>query len=242
MTKKMMRRRLYCVLVLMFIYGPRMACGQEAPAFSRTIVGYVKTRDDHAVSGATICALGTRPISGALPCGKSNLKGRFAVAVWVPDRYTLTAEHIARGYPSPRHGFYGDFFGEKAVITVDKTNRLRPVTIRIGPKAGRLDLKMIDADTGKPVEVAYVKACRTDKPRACFGLSTAFPHGRYSMLAPEVPFSIKFQTRAGQDWIARPAIDESGTPIEVLQVGLSKRKQITVTLKRGVQAKITNVH
>src|SRR5437899_266254 len=152
MTKDSIRRHLYCVLMLLFIYGPGIASGQEGPTFSRTIVGYVKTREDHAVSGATVCAWGTRPISGAVPCGKSNLKGRFAFGVWSPDRYTLTAEHLAKGYPNARYSFYGKFFGDTAVITVDKTNRLRPVSIKIGPKAGRVILKIIDADTRKPVE------------------------------------------------------------------------------------------
>jgi len=237
--KSKTRSHLYCVLVLLFICGPSIAFAQE-PAFSRRITGYVKTREDGPVSGATVCALGTRPISGALPCGKSNLTGRFAFDVWSPDRYRLTAEHIAKGYPNARHGFYGEFFGETGVITVGKTNPLRDVIIRIGPKAGRAIFKMIDADTGKPIEIAYVKACRTDKPQACLGLSTRFPHGRYSMLTPEVPFSVKFQTRGGQNWIPRPAIDEFGAPIEIMHVGLSERKEITVRLKP--EPETANVH
>ena len=69
----------------------------------------------------------------------------------------------------------------------------------------------------------------------------SFPDGRYELLTPEVPFTIKFATWEGKlvdgkwvngKWVERKAFDgESGKPIEVLQVDLGARKEITVRLK-----------
>ncbi|MFN2576845.1 MAG: hypothetical protein ABR607_04040 [Pyrinomonadaceae bacterium] len=73
--------------------------------------------------------------------------------------------------------------------------------------------------------------CRVDEPNKCFGISTAFPNGRYEVLTPEVPFTIKFEIWHGE-WVARNVFDkDTDLPVNVLQIDLGSRKRMTVRLK-----------
>lgn len=67
--------------------------------------------------------------------------------------------------------------------------------------------------------------CRTP------GIGTAFPHGRYDLLAPEVPFTIKFEVR-GKGWETRDAVDQDGVPVEMLRVDLGVREEVNIRLRR----------
>jgi hypothetical protein len=222
---------LLCLVIATLVGVSESAFGQKGINVRRTIVGYVKSRDGRPVSNATVCAFWTRPIQGAVPCGRSNLRGRFAFVVWAPDKYTITAEKISAGYPDPRFSFYGKFFGERPVVIVNDVELPRPVTIILGPRAGRANFTIIDDVANRPFEKGSIEACRTDNPKICSGLSTAFPHGKYQLLTPEVPFTVRFKAWTGQNWVTRSAFDDAGKPVEVLEVGLGHQKEITIRLK-----------
>ena len=222
---------LLCLMITTLVGVSEPAFGQKGISVRRTIVGYVKNRDGRPVSNAKVCAFWTRPIQGAVPCGRSNLRGRFAFVVWAPDKYTITAEKISAGYPDPRFSFYGKFFGERPVVIVNDVEIPTPVTVILGPKAGRISFTIIDGINRQALKSGDIEICRTDSPKSCYGISTAFPHGKYQMLTPEVPFSIRFKTWTSQAWITRSAFDDAGKPVEVLEVGLGQRKEIAITLK-----------
>jgi hypothetical protein len=163
----------------------------------------------------------------------SNAGGRFALDVWSPDLYYISAEHFKEGYPEANDAFYGSFFGESPVITVTETSELRPVEVRFGPKAGRVVLKMVDDETGRPVERGVVEVCRADKQKWCSSWSTEFPGGVYEFLAPEVPFTLnKLQVWGVNGWEDREAVDGANTRVELLQVELGARKTVMIRLRR----------
>ena len=62
----------------------------------------------------------------------------------------------------------------------------------------------------------------------CMQMGTAFPHGRYDLLAPEVPFTIKFEVR-GKDW---DAVNQDGVLVEMLRVDLGVRQEVKIRLRR----------
>jgi hypothetical protein len=204
---------------------------QERHAFPRRIVGYVKDRENHPVAGAEVCANPYGPSAGIIPHGVSKVDGSFALDIWRPETYTISAEHLAKGYPDATNGFYGSFFGVAPVITVSESNKLEPVEVRVGPTAGRVSLQMADDQSGRPIVRGTLKVCRTDDPKMCMSTSTAFPQGRYDLLAPDVPFTIKFEV-SGKDWGKRYAVDGDGVPVEMLQVDLGQRKEVKIRLKR----------
>jgi hypothetical protein len=208
-----------------------VAVPQERRTISRRVVGYVKDRKNHPVEGAEVHANPHGPISGRIPRGVSKADGSFTLDIWWTDNYSISAEHLAKGYPDVANGFYGNFFGVAPPITVGESNELGPVEVTVGPTAGRVSLQIVDDESGRPIESGLFRVCRTDNPKMCMSMSTAFPHGRYELLAPEVPFTIKFEVW-GKDWEKRYAVDQDGVPVEMLQVDLGQRKEVEIRLRR----------
>jgi hypothetical protein len=224
-----MKKYLFCIVVLAFLCCKTMpASGQERPTFSRRIVGYVKDRENHPVAAAKVCAMPHDGVVGKIPCGVSKANGGFTLDVWWPGTYRISAEDLAEGYPDATNAFYGSFFGELPDIAVDESNELKPVEVIVGPKAGRVVFKIVDDESGQPIEGGAVKVCRTDNPEICWSMSTAFPRGKYELLAPEVPFTIKFEIwGSAQEWEDRSAFDEVSGPVEIVQLDLGARQEMS---------------
>lgn len=224
------------------------ALGQEKVRGPRDISGIVVEQDGKPLEGARVCALGTRPMGGIIPCSQSNAEGEFLINVSCTDTYTIGAEHLERGYPAMMlriPGSYGKPDPIFPTVVVDDSTLPNPVKVIMGAKAGRLLLTILDADSNQAIEKGAIKFCRVGDTEGCYSISTAFPNGHFEVLTPENPFTIKFQTWYGPvpeyhggvasgpsgDWVARSAFDEQGLPLEVLQVDPGKRKEITVRLK-----------
>jgi hypothetical protein len=209
------------------------------------IRGAVLNQEGVAVDGAEVCAWGTGPISGAVPCSKSTRDGRFSVGVFRADMYTVYATHFGKGYPQARWSFYGKLWMHAPKVKVQENAMTEPITVVVGPKAGRLVLTILDGDSNHRIVRGSVTLCRVGESKSCWGISTSFPQGRYEVLTPEVPFTIKFETWRGPipqyhggipsgpsgEWVARKTFDDRGLPLEVMQVDLGTRKEITVRIK-----------
>jgi hypothetical protein len=244
-TATKMKRVAICVFVFSLFVLANQIAGQERNPVWHLITGTVVDERDQPVRDAEVCAWGTGASVGRLPCGQSNENGKFSIRVHNKGVYTIHAEHLERGYPPFHWAFYGKLWQNFPKVNVEETSSPAKVKIKLGPKAGRLILKIIDADTNTPIEKGLVRLCRINERNSCWGISTAFPEGRYELLTPEVPFTIKFETWHGPvpeyhggvasgpsgDWVPRFAFDEMGRPLEVLQVDLGQRKELTVRLK-----------
>jgi len=198
--------------------------------FSQTIIGTVVDMAGQPIAGARVCASGTRPMAGRIPCTQSDLSGRFSIHIDQPDTYTISAEHLELGYPEAIWGFYGKLFANFPVVRVENSHKLPPVIVKLGPKAGRVVFKITDEVTNRPVDEGSITVCRVGEPLSCWSKSTAFPDGQYELLTPDAPFTVQFQTWKNR-WINRAAFDQAGEPLEVIQVPLGARKEITVRLK-----------
>lgn len=244
-TATKMKRVAISVFVLsLFVLATQIA-GQERNPVWHLITGTVVDEQDQPVRDAEVCAFSTGASSGRLPCGQSNENGKFSIRVYNKGVYTIHAEHFERGYPPFYRAFYGKLGQDFPKVNVEETSSPADVKIKLGPQAGRLVLKIIDADTDAPIEKGLVKLCRINERNSCWGIGTTFPKGRYELLTPEVPFTIKFETWHGPvpeyrggvasgpsgDWAPRFAFDEMGRPLEVLQVDPGQRKELTVRLK-----------
>lgn len=208
------------------------ASGQSQPEFRRKIAGNVVDKQDQAVAGARVCVWGTGPMAGRLSCGQTDVSGRFSIEVYRPDNYRIIANHEALGYPEASWAFYGKIFGEFPVVTVDETNIPKPVTVRVGPKAGRVIFTIFDNTTRKLIESGSITVCRADEPLSCWSKSTEFPNGRYELLTPEVPFTLRFQTWDGRAWVERTVLaSESDDPLRRMMVELGARIELTLRLK-----------
>jgi hypothetical protein len=141
----------------------------------------------------------------------------------------VNAESFAQGYP-PGWAFYGKLFSNGVSVTVaESSEEPAPVKITLGPKAGRLLMKLFEGQSNKIIEKGQLKLCRIGEPKSCWQIGTFFPNGQYEILTPEVPFTIQFETWEGE-WVPKKAFDDAGMPVEVIQVDLGARKELTVRL------------
>ena len=132
-----------CLIVTVFLFSCVHALGQSQVPGPRDITGVVIEQNQNPLKGANVCALGTRPISGRIPCSLSNADGQFLIKVDVTDTYTIGAEHIEIGYPPVMRisGSYGKPDPIFPKVVVDDSTVPSPVKVVMGAKAGRLLLK-----------------------------------------------------------------------------------------------------
>jgi hypothetical protein len=206
---------------------PVLVAAQERNQGWQTVTGTVVDEQEQPVAGATArVEVG----NGRVPIGETDSKGQFSLFIQRPGTYTVYAEDFQRGYPPASLIFYGKLWQPSlSQVTVDENSRPAPVRIKLGPKAGRLVLTILDGATNKPIEKGSVDLCRVGEPRSKWSISTGWPKGHYEILTPEVPFTIKFQTWNGK-WVDRKAFDESGVQIETVQLDLGARREMTIRL------------
>jgi hypothetical protein len=216
---------------------------QERNPNWQTVSGTVVDEQDQPVEGARVVA---EVGNGRVPIGKSDANGQFSLFIQRPGSYTVYAEHLEKGYPAAFWAFYGKLWQPGlSQVTVDETLQPTPVRIKLGPKAGRLVLTILDGTTNEPIEKGLVELSRVGEPLSKWSISTAWPKGQYEILTPEVPFTISFQIWRGPipeyhggvpsdtsgGWVPMKAWDDNGQPFEIVQVNLGERKEVTVRLK-----------
>lgn len=224
-----MKQVAICGFVLSLSVLASPVAGQQRNPVRHTITGSVVDEQQEPVSGARICAEGTRPMGGVVPCSQSDAKGEFSIGVEYLDTYTIYAEHFQLGYPNASWSFYGNSWRNFPKVTIDDAAEAPPAKIQLGPKAGRLVLTILDGSSNRPIEQGSVQVCRLGEPSSWWSIGTAWPEGHFEILTPEVPFTIKFQTKHGE-WIDRKAFDEQGLPVEIVNVDLGARKEMTIRL------------
>jgi hypothetical protein len=226
----------FIFLLLVFFCGNIPVFGQEKTATYRHFTGYVKDSDNNPVAGAKVCGWDKsgRPINGRIPCAISQKDGSFSLDIrkWEGDTYNIFVEDSEKGYPNPNSALYENFFRDKQIIDVDVTNEAKPIEIQLGLKAGKAILKIVDDESGKPVESGMVKMCRTDNPEICQSLSSAFPKGVVEILTPNSPVTLKIELWDGKEWKESFVMDENKTLIQTIQVELGQKKEIKIRIKR----------
>jgi hypothetical protein len=221
---KMKRAALICSCVLLLSV---LVAAQERNPVWHTVTGTVVDEQGQPVEGAWVSA---EVGNGRVPRGRSDSKGQFSLRIERPGTYTVSAEHLEKGYPNAALFFYGKLWQPSlGQVIIDETSTPAPVKIKLGPKAGRLVLTILDGSTNKPIEGGSVDLCRVGEPNSFWSISKAWPKGHYEILTPEVPFTIKFQTWHGE-WVDRKAFDESGAQIETIQLDLGARREMTIRL------------
>jgi len=221
---KMKRVAWICSSVLLLSV---LVVAQEGNPVGHTVTGTVVDEQEQPVEGAMVSALVG---NGRVPIAKSDSKGQFSLWIQRPGTYMVYAEDLEKGYPSAAWAFYGKLWQQNLQqVTIDATSKPAPVKIKLGPKAGRLVLTILDGATNKPIEAGVVELSRVGEPLSRWSRSEGWPKGHYEILTPEVPFTIKFQTWHGE-WVDRKAFDGSGVQVETIQLELGARREMTIRL------------
>ena len=185
---------------------------------------------EQTVADARVCAYVEGASGGAVPCAQSGAGGEFSIVINQPATYRVIPSKLELGYPSAESRFYGPPENKfPAVLIKEGSPAPDPVSIKLGPKAGRLVLTILDGASRKPIASGVIEVCRVGEPRSWWSMSTGWPKGHFELLTPDVPFTIKFKTRQGE-WVDRIAFDDRGMPVDVIQVPMSERRELTVIL------------
>lgn len=229
-TATKMKRVAICVFVFSLFVLANQTTGQEPNPVWYLITGTVVDERDQPVRDAEVCAWGTGASVGRLPCGQSNEGGKFSIRVPNKGVYTIHAEHLERGYPPFHWAFYGKLWQNFPKVTIEEATSPATVKVKLGPKAGRLVLTILDGTSAKPIESGAIVLCRSEEPGSCWSISTGWPKGHYEILTPDVAFTMKFKTWHGE-WVERKAFDDQGLPIQSVRVELGSQKEMTIRLK-----------
>ena len=117
---------------------------------SGTVNGVVTNEEGVVVAGATAYAHPLdRPIAGRVPHAETNATGHFAIHELPWGLYSISATKEQDDYPEMFSAFFArNYPAQRANLGPD--NPTATLTIRLGPKAGRLTGTVKDAATSAP--------------------------------------------------------------------------------------------
>lgn len=208
--------------------------GESGPAFG-AIEGVVVDAEGRRVAGALV---EPHPDSKAatadtLPVARADAEGRFFLDGLAPGEHKIFASKEEDGYPSADYAFF--LQGERSLPRVSVQNKrvTEGVVIRMGPKAGRLVARVVDADTGAPVEGVQVVIARADDPDiyASFGVDAVT--GGFDHLIPALPLTLTATAPGYRDW--HYGEDGTKTKAQVLKLSPGGIQELSIYLRRAAK-------
>jgi len=147
------------------------------------IDGIVTYENRTPVKNATVYAVPMgRPVSAIMPHADTDETGYFAIHIFPSwfGRFAVGAEKLDEDYLNMTNQFYSN--GKFETVTLTSGHRTATVIIRLGPKAGVLQGRVIDAITGAPLKpcVEFRRVLNPNNFLAANGLVKP----RYRLLVP----------------------------------------------------------
>jgi hypothetical protein len=172
-----------------------------APGCGR-VEGRVTDQDGLPLEQVRVYSLvNDRPGRGRVHDTQTGSDGRFILDCVEPGPNGIYVSKEEEGYPDT---YWTPFISRDLIpfVNVVGQETIRGVEIRLGPKSGRLSLRVLDASSLGPVENAKLIMCRADDPNKCSW--RGFPsNDEISMLLPPVTLAIKIQAPGYEDWFYR---------------------------------------
>lgn len=99
-----------------------------------------------------------------LPVGTTDEHGEFSFSELTPGEYRVNASKEEDGYPNTRFELYSTGVESVPRVTVYAGQVTSDVVVRFGPKAPKIVGKVVDAETGEPLENAIIVISRLGEP------------------------------------------------------------------------------
>ena len=206
-----------------------LAWAQTSQQNSLLIRGKVLDDQGRPVSGAVVNASPDGGLRGRVPSAPSDARGEFVIPVYKSDWFRVTASKVADGYLSTGNPFYYPTEDPLAHVFVREGKASPFATVRLGPKAGTVAGRIVDAATGKPLEDVQITLCRTEVPKYCHRPAGKYADGQFNIQVPAAPFTVQISASGYKDWHGTDAADQQ--PVAV-QVASGARKVLSVSLER----------
>ena len=170
-----------------------------------TIAGDLRDVGGQSFSGATVCALQT---TGKIVnvrdrvCAESDAQGKFVINLASSGRYQVVAEKMSEGYMPSYLPFYKDPNTPILEVMVSGENPNVSVSVKLGPKSGLISGQVTDEATDLPVHdfVVWTWQARDVNART-HQVVKGSASGRFRILAPPVPFTMRVVSEGYEDWV-----------------------------------------
>ena len=169
--------------------------------FSATITGQVKDAYGHPVPNAKVLARLTPPTSGRIPAGYTDPDGNFSIVVRTPGTYRLYAGKEELFHPIADCPYYDvDRIIPPEVMVADKET-INAGTVLLNSQGAKLALRIVDAETGDPINEAGIGFRRDDNPDSWLGVGLGQADaGKITVLVPSIPIRIEVQADGYKNW------------------------------------------
>lgn len=179
---------------------------QELAGQLGAIEGRVVDEAGRAIGGALVNAVPLlQSTAGDVPGAPSVVHadefGRFSFDGLRAGTYLLYAAKEDEGYLSSLFPFFSTQGGAGMPRVSVIERQLTPnVIVQLGARAARLVGRVLDAETGQPLEKAEITLSREDNPNNFVLTGPNKSGGIFQLQVPTVPFRIKVSAQGYQDW------------------------------------------
>jgi hypothetical protein len=141
----------------------------------------------------------------------------------------ITASKLDDDYPSSFNPFYYPADAYSTYVHVRENQAAPFATIYLGPKAGKLAGRIVDAETGLSVSNAQISLCRSEIPKYCHRVDIKHPNGQFETLIPSAPITILVSAAGYKDWLGA---EGAGRQPMTLQVASGETRVLSVSLEK----------
>lgn len=188
------------ILICLSLANPIIAQVQSA----YTIAGDLRDEAGLPFPGAKVCALQT---NGRVVnvrdrvCADSDAQGRFVINLTSSGSYQIIAEKMSEGYMPPYLPFYKNPKTPIPEVVLSGEHANASVSVKLGPKSGLITGKVIDEATDLPVPDFVVWTWQASDVNARTHQVVKGQSGRFRILAPPVPFTMRVVSDGYEDWV-----------------------------------------
>jgi hypothetical protein len=216
-----MKARFVTVMVLLALAAVAQQKEQEAP--NGVIYGIAIGPDNRPAKGVRLTAspLGVA-FGAALPHTSTNDKGeyRFEHIPWW-GRYTVYADDEVAGYSAFSTGPAGDAHPVEVELTPE--HREANLILQLPPKAGCIEIRLLNRRTGAFISTMRVALMQPDKPESpLFSMSSYSNH--VVLVPPDKDLLLHVSSDGFREW------DESAGKGIVIRIASGNRLALTVQL------------
>jgi hypothetical protein len=189
------------------------------------IKGTVVTENGLPVADAIVYLFGE---NGKSPVTSTNENGEFSFSNLPTGYHKVIAFKESAGFPNMLWSFYSETYEGKGMtsVYVDGTQRDTNAVVNLGPEFGHLLIRVIDADTKKPIGNAEVAMNRKGEPKTLLRSGANKPDGFDLLLPPNIPIEFSITAPGYQVWHYR----QRG--VDSIRLGSRSEQRITVELLR----------
>ncbi len=218
-------------IVLGFGFAQRSTSTQSEDRYGR-IEGIVVTKEGMPVAGATVYIFQ----NGGSPMNTSDETGKFKFTGVAVGKHLILAYKESDGFPNPVWTFYSEALGSPKFPVADvRENQTVTVIVRLGPRASRLLINLIDAKTKRMIMDAAVAMNHVGKPKTLLRAGPNQLNGSFNinlLVPPHVPINLEVSAQGYRSWRYKG----NGPSPGALRLEPDSERRITVQLQPATRA------